>query len=87
MVAFLSLRLAMYRGLGFEPIVDKDGRMHKMLIRTFVIFFDDISIYFGSCCQAHSPATSTVSTLMTPSYQTRTTQILLGSSLRHDVRH
>lgn len=23
----------MYRGLGFEPIVDKDGRMHKILIR------------------------------------------------------
>ena len=27
------LRLAMYKGLGFEPIVDKDGRMTKMLVR------------------------------------------------------
>lgn len=27
------LRLAMYKGLGFEPIVEKDGRISKMLVR------------------------------------------------------
>lgn len=29
-----SLRLAMYKGLGFEPVVGKDGRVAKMLVRT-----------------------------------------------------
>ena len=29
------LRLAIYRGLGFEPIVDRDGKMQKMLIREY----------------------------------------------------
>ncbi|KAJ3008826.1 hypothetical protein NUW54_g3008 [Trametes sanguinea] len=28
-----ALRLAMYKGLGFEPIMDKDGRITKMLVR------------------------------------------------------
>ncbi|KAI0374684.1 hypothetical protein BV20DRAFT_384737 [Pilatotrama ljubarskyi] len=28
-----ALRLAMYKGLGFEPIVDKEGRISKMLVR------------------------------------------------------
>ncbi|KAI0807212.1 hypothetical protein C8Q74DRAFT_46266 [Fomes fomentarius] len=28
-----ALRLAMYKGLGFEPIVEKDGRISKMLVR------------------------------------------------------
>ncbi|OBZ75700.1 putative kinetochore protein spc24 [Grifola frondosa] len=28
-----ALRLAMYKGLGFEPVIDKDGHMIKMLIR------------------------------------------------------
>lgn len=27
------LRLAIYKGLGFEPVVDKDGRIGKMLVR------------------------------------------------------
>ena len=29
----LRLRLAMYKGLGFEPIVDRDGQMSKILVR------------------------------------------------------
>ena len=29
-----SLRLAMYKGLGFEPILGKDDRIAKMLVRT-----------------------------------------------------
>lgn len=32
---FYSLRLALYKGMGFEPIMDRDGRMSKMLIRKF----------------------------------------------------
>ncbi|KAI0336328.1 hypothetical protein GY45DRAFT_1291007 [Cubamyces sp. BRFM 1775] len=28
-----ALRLAMYKGLGFEPIVDKEGRIAKVLVR------------------------------------------------------
>ncbi|KAH8107192.1 hypothetical protein BXZ70DRAFT_282286 [Cristinia sonorae] len=28
-----ALRLAMYKGLGFESVVDKDGRVIKMLVR------------------------------------------------------
>ncbi|KAH9854027.1 hypothetical protein C2E23DRAFT_858670 [Lenzites betulinus] len=28
-----ALRLALYKGLGFEPILDKDGGMSKMLVR------------------------------------------------------
>ncbi|KAI0781134.1 hypothetical protein BD413DRAFT_703414, partial [Trametes elegans] len=28
-----ALRLAMYKGFGFEPIVDKEGRITKMLVR------------------------------------------------------
>ncbi|KAG2158455.1 uncharacterized protein EDB93DRAFT_1077261 [Suillus bovinus] len=28
-----ALRLKIYRGLGFEPVVDKDGRVTKMLVR------------------------------------------------------
>ncbi|KAK7693254.1 hypothetical protein QCA50_002821 [Cerrena zonata] len=28
-----ALRLALFKGLGFEPIMDRDGRMTKMLIR------------------------------------------------------
>ncbi|KAI0831099.1 hypothetical protein BC628DRAFT_1352268 [Trametes gibbosa] len=28
-----ALRLAIYKGLGFEPVVDKDGRIGKMLVR------------------------------------------------------
>lgn len=30
----LRLRLAMYKGLGFEPILDKSGVVTKMLVRT-----------------------------------------------------
>lgn len=30
----------MYRGLGFEPVVDKDGRMTKMLIRMLLSRLD-----------------------------------------------
>ena len=29
----LRLRLSMYKGLGFEPIVDRDGQMSKILVR------------------------------------------------------
>ncbi|GJE86885.1 Spc24 domain-containing protein [Phanerochaete sordida] len=41
-----ALRLAVYRGLGFEPVLDKNGRMQKMLIRAqsgdvHVLSFDD----------------------------------------------
>ncbi|KAI0340527.1 Spc24-domain-containing protein [Trametopsis cervina] len=28
-----ALRLQIYKGLGFEPVMDKNGRMNKMLIR------------------------------------------------------
>ncbi|KAI0670575.1 hypothetical protein C8Q78DRAFT_1154275 [Trametes maxima] len=28
-----ALRLAMYKGLGFEPVVNRDGRIIKMLVR------------------------------------------------------
>ncbi|KAI0747927.1 hypothetical protein C8Q80DRAFT_703095 [Daedaleopsis nitida] len=28
-----ALRLALYKGLGFEPVVEKDGHMTKMLVR------------------------------------------------------
>lgn len=30
-----SLRLRMYRGLGFEPILDKHGKIIKMLVREY----------------------------------------------------
>ncbi|EED81061.1 predicted protein [Postia placenta Mad-698-R] len=29
-----ALRLALYKGLGFEPIMTKDGRIEKMLVRS-----------------------------------------------------
>lgn len=29
------LRLAIYKGIGFEPIVGKDGKANKMLVRTY----------------------------------------------------
>ncbi|KIM49450.1 hypothetical protein M413DRAFT_438632 [Hebeloma cylindrosporum] len=29
-----ALRLAIYKGIGFEPIADKDGQFTKMLVRT-----------------------------------------------------
>ncbi|KAG1782815.1 hypothetical protein EV702DRAFT_1192474 [Suillus placidus] len=29
-----ALRLKIYRGLGFEPVLDKDGRVTKMLVRS-----------------------------------------------------
>ncbi|KAJ3492329.1 hypothetical protein NLI96_g2 [Meripilus lineatus] len=29
-----SLRLALYKGLGFEPVVDQQGRLSKMLVRS-----------------------------------------------------
>ncbi|KAI0708987.1 hypothetical protein C8Q76DRAFT_654415 [Earliella scabrosa] len=29
-----ALRIAMYKGLGFEPVIEKDGRMSKMLVRS-----------------------------------------------------
>ncbi|KAF4614710.1 hypothetical protein D9613_003237 [Agrocybe pediades] len=28
-----ALRLAIYKGIGFEPILDKNGNLHKMLVR------------------------------------------------------
>lgn len=28
----------MYKGLGFDPLVDKDGRLTKMLIRESLVF-------------------------------------------------
>ncbi|KDR81818.1 hypothetical protein GALMADRAFT_114540 [Galerina marginata CBS 339.88] len=28
-----TLRLAIYKGIGFEPIVEKDGKVNKMLVR------------------------------------------------------
>jgi hypothetical protein len=27
------LRLQMYKGMGFEPVADKEGRLSKMLVR------------------------------------------------------
>lgn len=40
-VAFLPhrLRLAIYKGIGFEPIADKDGRFTKMLVRAYNFTF------------------------------------------------
>ena len=32
-LATRSLRLAMYRGLGFDPIVDEDGQVVKHVVR------------------------------------------------------
>ncbi|PPQ77602.1 hypothetical protein CVT25_011394 [Psilocybe cyanescens] len=28
-----ALRLAIYKGIGFEPVLDKNGNVHKMLVR------------------------------------------------------
>jgi len=42
-----ALRLAFYRGLGFEPVMGKDGRIAKMIVRSpdsvdgHVVTFDD----------------------------------------------
>ncbi|KZP20867.1 hypothetical protein FIBSPDRAFT_911025 [Athelia psychrophila] len=41
-----AMRLQIYKGLGFEPVADKDGRLNKMLIRAqsgdvHVISFDE----------------------------------------------
>ncbi len=30
-----SLRLQIYKGLGFEPVMDRTGKMKKMLIRAY----------------------------------------------------
>lgn len=43
MLDIVRLRLAMYRGLGFEPIVDGNGSMHKMLIRAYHIYFTSLA--------------------------------------------
>lgn len=32
-----SLRLQIYKGMGFEPIADKDGRLTKMLVRESIL--------------------------------------------------
>lgn len=34
LIRVYRLRLSMYKGLGFEPVADRDGRVTKMLIRT-----------------------------------------------------
>lgn len=46
-----ALRLALYKGLGFEPIMDSDGRMAKMLIRAqhgdvYCVSFDGNKNYY-----------------------------------------
>lgn len=33
LTVILRLRLALYKGMGFEPIVEKDGHIAKMLVR------------------------------------------------------
>ena len=47
------LRLAIFKGMGFEPIVEKDGSINKMLVRaySFVLqFFQILNVLH----QAHS---------------------------------
>ncbi|KAF7966205.1 hypothetical protein HWV62_39694 [Athelia sp. TMB] len=41
-----TLRLQLFKGLGFEPVADKDGRLNKMLVRAetgdvHLVSFDD----------------------------------------------
>ncbi|GBE82407.1 putative kinetochore protein [Sparassis crispa] len=39
-----ALRLAMYKGLGFEPVMDKEGHVSKMLIR---MPFPSLQVLYG----------------------------------------
>ena len=32
---FCRLRLAIFKGMGFEPIMEKDGSINKMLVRAY----------------------------------------------------
>jgi len=37
-----SLRLAIYRGMGFEPVVDGDGLVRRMLVRASVAILHNV---------------------------------------------
>jgi hypothetical protein len=33
LISLCRLRLQIYKGMGFEPVADKEGRLSKMLVR------------------------------------------------------
>ena len=38
-LTFCRLRLAIFKGMGFEPIMEKDASINKMLVRAYRFFF------------------------------------------------
>ena len=52
---FCRLRLAIFKGMGFEPIIEKDGSINKMLIRAYrFVLYKNFKCHFHSSPGAQS---------------------------------
>jgi hypothetical protein len=78
-----SLRLQMYKGMGFEPVLDKDGVVSKMLVREsrFNVFFIYPLLTFRGQDQNREMYTVLSSTIKNPDSNT---QSCYGNSPHHE---